>query len=123
MNPLNAMAHPIAIPIRATDKVNLVNDEEELRKQGYTLGVTLGEGSYAKVKAAYSQKLDKKVALKIINKKKAPRDFLSKFLPRELDVLRMVRHPNIIQLFQIIHFNGKVSIYFVCIIALLYQRS
>ena len=34
---------------RVTEKIIQTNDEEELRKRGYLLGKTLGEGSYAKV--------------------------------------------------------------------------
>ena len=95
--------------LRATEKVNSVNEEEELRKHGYVLGSTLGEGSYAKVKAAHSQKVGRKIALKIINKRKAPKDFLNKFLPRELEILRKLTHPNVVQLYEILYFNGKVS--------------
>ena len=98
----------MATNIRLTDKVNSVNEEDELRKRGYIVGVTLGEGSYAKVKSAYSEKHDRKVALKIINRKKAPKDFQTRFLPRELDILRRIKHPSIIQLIDIMHFNHKV---------------
>ena len=31
-----------------TEKIVQTNDEEELRKRGYLIGKTLGEGSYAK---------------------------------------------------------------------------
>ena len=100
----------MAFALRATDKVCSVNDEEDLRRKGYTLGATLGEGSYAKVKCAYSEKFNKKVALKIINCRKAPKDFQQKFLPRELDVLRTISHPNIIQLYDVMKFSQKVFI-------------
>lgn len=95
--------------IRLTDKVSNVNEEDELRKRGYIVGVTLGEGSYAKVKSAFSETHNRKVALKIINRKKAPKDFQQRFLPRELDILRRIRHPNVIQLVDIMHFNHKVN--------------
>ena len=36
---------------RVTEKIIQTNDEEELRKRGYLIGKTLGEGSYAKVSA------------------------------------------------------------------------
>ena len=82
----------------------------ELKDQGYTLGAVLGEGSYAKVRGSYSEKLQMRVAIKIINKKKAPRDFREKFLPRELATLKAVHHPNIIQMFEILEISNKVSI-------------
>ncbi len=65
-----------------------------------------------------------KIAIKIINKKTAPKDFLEKFLPRELEILRKViflaffiflyflkvHHPNVVQTFEIITINHKVFI-------------
>ena len=99
----------MALYPRATEKISLVNDEEELRKRGYMLGSTLGEGSYAKVKSAFSESWNRKVALKIINRKKAPKDFQQKFLPRELEILKLVQHPNVIRLFEIMQFGGKVK--------------
>ena len=61
-----------------------------------------------KVKWATSDKLSKKVALKIISKKKVPLDFRQKFLPRELDVMKMLDHPHIIKLYDILYVNDKV---------------
>jgi len=85
-----------------------ISDEDELKRRGYTLGSILGEGSYAKVKWATSEKYGRKVALKIISKKKAPVDFQQKFLPRELEVMKILDHPNIIRLFDIIFINDKI---------------
>lgn len=61
----------------------------------------------------------------VINKKTAPKDFLDKFLPRELEIIRSVSrlclfisnydviqiyHPNIVQTHEIITINQKVFI-------------
>ena len=90
------------------------DEEAELKKRGYDIGTSLGEGSYAKVKSAFSQKLQKRVALKIINKKKAPRDFREKFLPRELKIFAQIDHLNVIKMYEIMEFHSKVSFpYFV----------
>ena len=101
----SVMAHAL----RATEKVNSVNDDEELRHRGYVVGPTLGEGSYAKVKSAFAAKLNKKVALKIINRRKAPKDFQQKFLPRELEIMQLIHHQSIIELYEVMQFNGKVN--------------
>jgi len=100
----------MAFHMRNTDKVSILNDEEELRKRGYVIGSLLGEGSYAKVKSAHCERLNKKVALKIINKHKAPKDFLLKFLPREIELMQVIHHPNIVQLHEVMQLNGKVYI-------------
>ena len=76
---------------------------------GYVLGQTIGEGSYAKVRSAYSQHTSGKVALKIINQRKAPKDFREKFLPRELEILQTIRNDNLVNMYDIFKINGKVS--------------
>ncbi|XP_030623964.1 testis-specific serine/threonine-protein kinase 1-like [Chanos chanos] len=84
-------------------------DVQVLKKRGYTLGISLGEGSYAKVKSAYSNRLKTNVAVKIINRKKAPSDFLEKFLPRELEILASLNHRNIVRAYEIFETSeGKV---------------
>jgi len=93
---------------RVTEKIIQTNDEEELRRRGYLLGKTLGEGSYAKVKAGYDQNAKRKCALKIVNRRKAPKEFQNKFLPRELAVLKKVKHENIVLLYEIIVFGDKI---------------
>ncbi|XP_059148031.1 testis-specific serine/threonine-protein kinase 1-like [Physella acuta] len=86
------------------------DDEVYLKKLGYSIGTTIGEGSYAKVKSAYSEKLQKRVAMKIINRRSAPKDFKEKFLPRELKCMKAVNHINVIKLYEIIEFEQKVYI-------------
>ena len=89
--------------------VVMSDEEAELKKRGYEVGTALGEGSYAKVKSAFSQKLQKRVAIKIINKKKAPKDFREKFLPRELKIFALMDHQNIIKMYEVMEFHNKVS--------------
>ncbi|XP_067911614.1 testis-specific serine/threonine-protein kinase 1-like [Heterodontus francisci] len=88
-----------------------MDDGVVLKKRGYTLGVNLGEGSYAKVKSAYSERLKTNVAVKIIDRRKAPADFLEKFLPRELEILALLNHRYIVKTFEIFETSdGKVYI-------------
>merc|ERR1712212_91126 len=90
------------------------NEDTVLAKHGFTLGAELGEGTYSKVKhctwAKPGENTNKHIAIKIINKKTAPKDFLEKFLPRELDIIRNILHPNIVQTHEIITINQKVFI-------------
>lgn len=72
-----------------------------LHKYGYILGKTIGTGAYGKVKKATSLKPKKReVAVKIISKKKSPKDILEKFLPREIETLKSVEHENIVELYE-----------------------
>ncbi|XP_058036315.1 testis-specific serine/threonine-protein kinase 4-like [Ahaetulla prasina] len=54
---------------------------------GYQIGKAIGHGSYGTVYEAYFSKQKSMVAIKIISKKKASEDYLTKFLPREIQVI------------------------------------
>lgn len=79
-----------------------------LQSYGYTLGESLGKGSYAVVKAAYSQKHKKRVAIKIVSKRRAPEDYLTKFLPREIQVMKRLRHSNCVCLYEAIETSSRI---------------
>lgn len=79
-----------------------------LAAYGYVLGDSVGKGSYAVVKVAFSKKLKRQVAIKIITKKKAPQDYLTKFLPREISVMKQLNHPNIIGLYEAIETSSRI---------------
>nr|XP_058957175.1 testis-specific serine/threonine-protein kinase 4-like [Pocillopora verrucosa] len=81
-----------------------------LERYGYQLGDILGKGSYAVVRKAYSRRHKRYVAVKIICKKKAPEDFLSKFLPREIKVLKKLQHPHVLSLIEVIETNTRMYI-------------
>ena len=53
----------------------------------------------------------RKIAAKIIDRNKAPDDFLKKFLPRELDIYLKLDHQNIIKVFEIIEIMHRVYIF------------
>ncbi|XP_078492914.1 testis-specific serine/threonine-protein kinase 3-like [Ciona intestinalis] len=76
--------------------------ERLLKDRGYKIQNTLGEGAYSKVKSAYSNRLGREVAIKCINTKLAPKDFVEKFLPRELQTLPLLRHENIVRVYEIL---------------------
>nr|XP_002130366.1 testis-specific serine/threonine-protein kinase 1-like [Ciona intestinalis] len=88
------------------------DDTNHLKKKGYTVLGDLGEGTYSKVKQASWVKpgdtSQVKVALKIINKKTAPKDFLEKFLPREIEVMKKLKHPNLIRLYELFQISSKL---------------
>ncbi len=82
-----------------------------LHQHGYILGRTLGTGAYAKVKKAIDlNNHGRRVAIKIVNKKKAPRDVVHKFLPREVKTLRMIVHDNVIKCYDVIDTNDALYI-------------
>lgn len=51
---------------------------------------------------ALSEKHNMQVAIKIVSKFSAPKDYLRKFLPREIEVVKGLKHPNLIRFLQAI---------------------
>jgi len=76
----------------------------------YDIGGTLGKGKFGLVKSAIHKKTSKKVAVKIMSKKEmSPSDV--ELQRREIEVLKMCQHPNIIRLLDI--FESQDYIYIV----------
>lgn len=97
---------------------NSASEELTLNSRGYKLLKKLGEGSYAKVylaefKSQTTETGDRRTSLacKIIDTSKAPKDFVKKFLPRELDILIKLNHPHIIHVHSIFQRKTKYFIF------------
>lgn len=69
-----------------------------LEQHGIQLKKTLGEGSYAKVKLAFSLKENKDLAVKIFEKRRLPRKYVEKFLLREIKILAAIQHPHVVRI-------------------------
>lgn len=73
------------------------------RVGNYLIGRKLGEGSFAKVREGLHSLTGEKVAVKVIDKRKAKKDsYVTKNLRREGHIQQMIRHPNITQLLDIL---------------------
>lgn len=73
------------------------------RVGNYMIGRKLGEGSFAKVREGLHALTGEKVAVKVIDKRKAKKDsYVTKNLRREGHIQQMIRHPNITQLLDIL---------------------
>jgi len=91
---------------------------EDIRKildLGYTFGKLLGKGCYGKVfKAQYTDPITGEttdLACKFILRNKCPVNYLNKFLPRELDILKRISHPNIIKIHSTVQSNASIFIF------------
>ena len=76
----------------------------------YELGENLGKGKYGLVKAATHLKTGQECAVKIIKKKELSIKDLE-LLKREIEVLKVCQHPNIIKFYDV--FENQDSIYIV----------
>ncbi|KAM1138760.1 hypothetical protein ACFX2I_036527 [Malus domestica] len=77
----------------------------------FEIGKLLGHGTFAKVYLAKNVKTNESVAIKVIDKEKILKGGLIAHIKREISILRRVRHPNIVQLFEVM--ATKAKIYFV----------
>ncbi|KAK2995994.1 hypothetical protein RJ640_017358 [Escallonia rubra] len=78
--------------------------------QKYELGRLLGQGTFAKVYHGRNLKTGHGVAVKIIDKEKVMKVGLIEQIKREISVMRLVKHPNVVQLYEVM--ASKTKIYF-----------
>ena len=62
----------------------------------YLIGKTIGEGTFGKVKLGTHNVTGEKVAVKILEKHKIVEDVDVERVAREIKILKLARHPNII---------------------------
>ncbi|KAJ4970170.1 hypothetical protein NE237_003269 [Protea cynaroides] len=79
--------------------------------QRYELGRLLGQGTFAKVYYARNLQTGQSVAIKVIDKEKVLKVGMEEQIKREIYVMRLVRHPNIVQLYEVM--ATKTKIYYV----------
>ncbi|KAG8377111.1 hypothetical protein BUALT_Bualt09G0134500 [Buddleja alternifolia] len=79
--------------------------------QSYELGKLLGQGTFAKVYHARNIETGMSVAIKIIDKEKIVKVGMIDQIKREISVMKLVRHPNIVELYEVM--ASKTKIYFV----------
>ncbi|XP_004490705.1 CBL-interacting serine/threonine-protein kinase 2-like [Cicer arietinum] len=77
----------------------------------YELGRLLGQGTFGKVYYGKSKITNQSVAIKMIDKDKVIRNEQADNIIREISIMRLIKHPNVIQLFEVMASKGKI--YFV----------
>ncbi|KAJ4719184.1 Non-specific serine/threonine protein kinase [Melia azedarach] len=77
----------------------------------YEVGRLLGQGTFAKVYYGRSIGTNQSVAIKVIDKDKIVRVGLVDQIKREISIMRIVRHPNIVHLYEVMATKSKI--YFV----------
>ncbi|XP_072547011.1 testis-specific serine/threonine-protein kinase 6-like, partial [Salminus brasiliensis] len=80
---------------------------EILESLDFNVLANIGQGSFGTVKLAKSKRFEKQVAIKVLDLRLATPSFVRKFLPREIAILRRIRHPHIIQVHEIFNVPSK----------------
>jgi serine/threonine protein kinase len=68
--------------------------------------LTIGEGSFSKVKVARHKVLQKNVAMKLIKKSSIKDSYVLQNLEREANILGTLRHKNVVRLFEVLQSCG-----------------
>ncbi|CAI5466508.1 unnamed protein product [Closterium sp. Yama58-4] len=74
----------------------------------YELGRTLGEGNFAKVKLGQDVESGRRVAIKVMDKDRILQHRMADQIKREVSIMKMVRHPNIVQLIEVLASRNKI---------------
>ncbi|KAF8097352.1 hypothetical protein N665_0290s0011 [Sinapis alba] len=94
-------------------------EEEEVRKGmrlgKYELGRTLGEGNFGKVKFAKDTVSGQPFAVKIIDKSRIAHLNFSLQIKREIRTLKMLKHPNIVRLHEVLASKTKIYMVMECV--------
>nr|XP_023880903.1 CBL-interacting serine/threonine-protein kinase 9 [Quercus suber] len=76
----------------------------------YELGKTVGEGSFAKVKFAKNVENGDNVAIKILDRDQVLRHKMVEHLKREISTMKLIKHPNVVKLFEVMASKSKIYI-------------
>ncbi|PWN49730.1 Pkinase-domain-containing protein [Violaceomyces palustris] len=89
-------------PSRSKNSLSSSSRRQPIRIGQYTLQQTLGTGSFGKVKLAVHSLTGHRVAMKIINRRKISSMDMGGRVKREIQYLKLLRHPHIIKLYEVI---------------------
>lgn len=74
----------------------------------YELGRLLGHGTFAKVYHARNLKTGTSMAMKVVGKEKVIKVGMMDQIKREISVMKMVKHPNIVELHEVMASKSKI---------------
>lgn len=76
----------------------------------YEIGRTIGEGTFAKVKFAKNTETDEAVAIKVLAKSTILKHKMVDQIKREISITKMMRHPNIVRLHEVLSSQTRIYI-------------
>lgn len=94
----------------SSDESSGTHEVKVKRVGNYLLGRTLGTGSFGKVKLATHTITQEKVALKILDKDRIRDVADMERITREINVLKLLDHPNVIKLYEVIDTQRHIYI-------------
>ena len=93
---------------------NIGNNEDKKNNEkiicDFIIKEKLGEGTFGKVRLGINRQTEETVAIKILDKKKIIKERDKKRIEKELNILKSLRHPNIVHLYADIETNANIYI-------------
>lgn len=74
----------------------------------YELGRLLGQGTFAKVYHSRNVVTGENIAMKVVGKEKVIKVGMMEQIKREISVMKMVKHPNIVELHEVMASKSKI---------------
>eukprot|EP00752_Nemacystus_decipiens_P018275 g16395.t2 len=74
----------------------------------YQVGKTIGEGTFGKVKLAVNTETGEKMAIKVLDKSIIQRQNMGAQVKREISIMKLVRHPYVVQLREVLASSSKI---------------
>lgn len=105
---------PIEFPTTESEEISSLTSKTKVQKTengvgSYTFVKKIGSGTYGCVKLATHNKTKQKVAIKILQKSQIQTKICDlQKMYREMQILKMLDHPNIVKLYQIIETDDKL---------------
>lgn len=102
--------HPVVGPLHLPNLPFCPAEESKNIVGSYKITRTLGQGTFGKVKEGIHLFTGQKVAIKILAKNKITDTSDIERVAREIHILKVVRHPNIIKMYEIIETQTRLFI-------------
>ncbi|KAK0412543.1 hypothetical protein QR680_006272 [Steinernema hermaphroditum] len=94
--------------LHAPESETSLNVIEVLRNNDIDVDTgVIGHGSFSKVRVGFSKKFERQVAIKQIDKR-VRNDYVLRFLPRELSIVKRLNHDNVIRVFEVLDMGSVV---------------
>ncbi|KAL3528975.1 hypothetical protein ACH5RR_008297 [Cinchona calisaya] len=91
-----------------TETYNHINGNRSIIFGKYEMGRLLGQGTFAKVYYGKNLKTSESVAIKVINKDQVKKQGMMEQIKREISVMRLVRHPNVVEIKEVMATKQKI---------------
>ena len=74
----------------------------------YEIGKTLGEGTFGKVKLAFNTENQRQYAIKVLDKGKIQQQNMGLQIKKEISIMKMVKHTNVVELIEVSNVEASV---------------